>query len=132
MMTSRPSRPVRRSGSSANAFRPSASITSGIVARSTSCRTNSRVAARLAETRTDRDDVARHVEHAIDAVGVEAVIGFRQRLGHVLRRHRRDIGWHAAGVATVTRPAPDRSAPIAERCAAPVLPREPATISTRP
>ena len=42
------------------------------------------------------------------------------------------IGWHDAGVATVTSPAPDRSAPTAARCAAPVLPREPATISTRP
>ena len=42
------------------------------------------------------------------------------------------IGWQAAGVAIVTRPAPERSAPIAARCAAPVLPSEPATISTRP
>ena len=40
--------------------------------------------------------------------------------------------WHDAGVAMVTRPAPDRSAPVAARCAAPVLPREPATTSTRP
>ena len=32
------------------------------------------------------------------------------------------IGTHDRGVATVTRPAPDRSAPIAARCAAPVLP----------
>ena len=31
------------------------------------------------------------------------------------------IGWHAAGVATVTRPAPERSAPTAARCAAPGL-----------
>ena len=40
--------------------------------------------------------------------------------------------WQPAGVATVTRPAPDRSAPTAARCAAPVFPREPATTSTRP
>ena len=42
------------------------------------------------------------------------------------------IGRHAAGVATLTSPAPDRSAPIADRCAAPVLPIEPATINTWP
>ena len=42
------------------------------------------------------------------------------------------IGWQPAGVATVTSPAPDRSAPTAARCAAPVLPREPATTSTWP
>ena len=41
-------------------------------------------------------------------------------------------GWPPAGVAIVTRPAPLRSAPAAARTAAPVLPREPATISTRP
>ena len=42
------------------------------------------------------------------------------------------IGRHERGVATVTRPAPDRSAPIAARCAAPVRPIEPAMTSTRP
>ena len=41
-------------------------------------------------------------------------------------------GWQLAGVATVTRPAPLRSAPRALSTAAPVLPRDPATISTRP
>ena len=35
------------------------------------------------------------------------------------------IGRHDTGVATVTRPAPERRAAIAARCAAPVLPREP-------
>ena len=108
-------------------------MTSGIVARSTSCRTNSRVRRRLAEARADRDDVARHLEHAIDAVRIQAVGGLVERLGHVLRRHRRRRSAGSdAGVATVTRPAPERSAPIADRCAAPVLPRDPATISTRP
>ena len=43
MTTVRPSRPASLSGSPANAFRPSASITSGIVARSTSAWTNCRV-----------------------------------------------------------------------------------------
>ena len=42
------------------------------------------------------------------------------------------IGTHDRGVAIVTSPAPDRSAPSAARCAAPVRPLEPATISTRP
>src|SRR5688500_5678352 len=42
------------------------------------------------------------------------------------------IGRHEAGVATVTRPAPERRAPIAARWAAPVLPRDPATTVTRP
>ncbi len=42
------------------------------------------------------------------------------------------IGAQDAGVAIVTRPAPDRSAAFAARYAAPVLPRDPATISTRP
>ena len=42
------------------------------------------------------------------------------------------IGTHDAGVATVTSPAPDRSAAIAARAAAPVLPRDPATMSTWP
>ena len=41
-------------------------------------------------------------------------------------------GWQARGVATVSRPAPERSAPRAARCAAPVLPIDPATTSTRP
>ena len=42
------------------------------------------------------------------------------------------IGRQLAGVATVTSPAPDRSAAIAASAAAPVFPRDPATISTRP
>ena len=42
------------------------------------------------------------------------------------------IGVTLAGVATVTSPAPDRSAPRAARIAAPLLPRDPATIRTRP
>ena len=39
---------------------------------------------------------------------------------------------HDRGVAMVTSPAPDRSAPMAGRCAAPVRPSEPAMTSTRP
>ena len=42
------------------------------------------------------------------------------------------IGATDAGVATVTSPAPDRSAPMAARWAAPLFPRDPATIKTRP
>ncbi len=42
------------------------------------------------------------------------------------------IGCTDRGVATVTRPAPERSAAIAARCAAPLFPIDPATISTRP
>ena len=36
------------------------------------------------------------------------------------------------GVATVTSPAPERSAPTAARCAAPVFPIDPATTRTWP
>ena len=63
---------------------------------------------------------------------VAAALG--DRFGHVLRRHRRDDRLAAiAGVATVTRPGARLAArPNAARWAAPVLPREPATISTRP
>ena len=39
---------------------------------------------------------------------------------------------HDPAVATVTRPAPARRAPRPASRAAPVLPREPATIATRP
>ncbi len=42
------------------------------------------------------------------------------------------IGWLDAGVATETSPAPDFSAPIADRYAAPVFPRPPATMRTWP
>ncbi len=42
------------------------------------------------------------------------------------------IGRHGSGVATVTRPAPERSAPAAASTAAPVFPIEPATTSTWP
>ena len=42
------------------------------------------------------------------------------------------IGCTDRGVATVTRPAPDRRAAMAARCAAPLLPIDPATIRTRP
>ena len=41
-------------------------------------------------------------------------------------------GRQQRGVATVTSPAPDRKAPIAARCAAPVFPIEPATIVSLP
>jgi hypothetical protein len=41
-------------------------------------------------------------------------------------------GWQALGVAMVTRPAPDLSAPMAVRWAAPVRPIDPATTSTWP
>ncbi len=71
---------------------------------------------------------------ALERARAERALGrLRQRLGHVLRRQapRRPAGT-PAGVATVTRPAPDRSAPTAARCAAPVFPRDPATTSTWP
>ena len=42
------------------------------------------------------------------------------------------IGRHDFGVAMVTSPAPDRSAPMAARCAAPDRPSDPAMTSTRP
>ena len=66
-------------------------------------------------------------------VRIEPVVGLRRapRSCTPAPSPRRPPG-SAAGVATVTSPAPDRSAPIAARCAAPVLPREPATTSTRP
>ena len=42
------------------------------------------------------------------------------------------MGRQLAGVAIVTRPAPERSAAIPARNAAPVLPTDPATTVTRP
>ena len=42
------------------------------------------------------------------------------------------IGTHGRGVAIVTSPAPERSAAIADRFTAPVLPIEPPAITTRP
>ena len=42
------------------------------------------------------------------------------------------VGTQDPGVATVTRPAPDRRAPTPARHAAPVFPRDPATINTCP
>ena len=56
-----------------------------------------------------------------------------QRLGHHLgARPPRRSAAPAPGVATVTRPAPARSAAVAARTAAPVFPTEPATTSTWP
>ena len=40
--------------------------------------------------------------------------------------------WQDAEVATVTRPAPERSAPTPDKWAAPLLPRDPATMRTWP
>ena len=42
------------------------------------------------------------------------------------------VGTHDRGVAIVTSPAPERSAPSAARCAAPVRPTDPAMTRTRP
>jgi hypothetical protein len=44
-----------------------------------------------------RDHVARDLERPLDAVDVQSGIGFRQRLGHVLRAHRRNRRQTAAG-----------------------------------
>ena len=53
-------------------------------------------------------------EQPIDAVGIQPVVGLVEAVRHVLGRHApRRSAWQDAGVATVTRPAPDRSAPIA-------------------
>ena len=78
-------------------------------------------------------DVARQLEHAIDR-SPDRGRRARSSIGSVMYSGAiaATIGRQHAGVATVTSPAPDRSAPSAARCAAPVFPREPATISTRP
>ena len=89
MMTSTPSRPMRRSGSPANALSASASSTSGTPARSSSPCTKAAVPGRLAEAGTHRDDVRLDLEHAIERGVVDrARRRLVERLGHVLRRHR--------------------------------------------
>ena len=90
MMTSRPSRPASRSGSLGERVQPVGIDDERHRRAIDERRMNSRVAGGLAEARAERDDVARQVEHPIDAVGIEAVVGLVERLGHVLRRHRRD------------------------------------------
>ena len=106
----------------------------GIVAPIDERMDESRVCRRLAEAWPDRDDVARDIEHALHAPRVEPTVrSLVERLASCIPGAiAATTAWQLAGVATVTSPAPDRSAPIAARCAAPVLPREPATISTRP
>ena len=77
-----------------------------------------------AEARADRDDVRLEVEHAIDAPPKSIVPAAVSSSGSVMYSGAiaATIGTHERGVATVTRPAPERSAPSAARCAAPVLP----------
>jgi len=112
MMTSRPSRPVSRFRIRAERVQPI-----GIdderrrrANRQASSRTASSLAA--AHARSNHDDVAGHLEQLIDAVGIEPSSWMAQRVGHVLGRLPATIAWQSAGVAMVTRPAPERSAPI--------------------
>ena len=87
----------------------------------------------LAQPRADRDDVGFQLEHALDGAEVDGARRVSSS-GSVMYSGAiaATIGTHDRGVAIVTSPAPDRSAPIAARCAAPVLPIDPATTSTRP
>ena len=114
MITSTPSRPISRSGSPAKAFSASASSTSGTPARSTSAWTNARCAGRLSEARADGDHVGLEVEHAIDAPRSRRCRTASRRAASVMYSGAiaATIGRHDRGVATVTRPAPDRSAPM--------------------
>ena len=71
----------------------------------------------------------RSTRRAVDA----AAVGLGERLGHVLRRHRRDDRQARTPASRRSRGRrPTAARPCAARCAAPVLPREPATIVTRP
>ena len=91
MMTSTPSRPVSRSGSPANAFERVGVDHQRHVARSTTAWTNAACRRILPEAGPDRDDVGLEVEDAIDGVEIDRPARrFLERLGHVLRRHRRD------------------------------------------
>ena len=45
---------------------------------------------RAPEPWTDRDDVARPFEDAIDAFLIQSRVGLRERFGHVLGRHGRN------------------------------------------
>ena len=118
-----------------NAFSPSASMTSGIVARSTSAVMNRWVAgpwprpgpiARTSRAMSStRSTPSGSRPSASSAASSSASVMYSGPIAAT-------TAWQLDGVATVTRPAPERSAPTAARCAAPVLPREPATISTRP
>ena len=73
MMTSRPSRPASRSGIAGERVQPVRVDHERHRRAIDELPDELARARRLAEARADRDDVARHLEDAIDAVGVEAV-----------------------------------------------------------
>ena len=124
MMMSRPSRPTSAAGSSANALSASASSTSGIVALLHQLAHERRHALTAPEARPHDDDVGVEPQHGLRGGEVHgARRGLLERLGHVLRRRsRRRSAGTTAGEATVTSPAPERSAPCAASAAAPGLP----------
>ena len=65
-------------------------------------------------------------QHVLQRLERDAALGpLLERVRHVSGAMAATIGWHLAGVATVTRPAPDFSAPMAVRCAAPSSPAHP-------
>ena len=134
MITSRPSRPASRSGSSRERVQRRRRRSRAASSRDRRAPGRTRACpAPWPRPGPDRDDVARHLEDALDAVRSRVPSAVSSSASVMYSGPiAATIGWHAAGVATVTRPAPDRSAPTAARCAAPVLPREPATTSTRP
>ena len=133
MTTSTSSRPIKRSGSPVKALRASASSTSGTPVRSSSAVDERRRPGRWPEPWAKGNDVGLELEHAVDGAEVDGAAGVSSS-GSVMYSGAiaAIVGRHDLGVAIVTSPAPDRSAPMAVRCAAPVFPSEPATTSTRP
>ena len=116
MITSRSSLPISRPGSSASTVIASASSTSGTVARSRSARTNADASGSV-QAGPAGNHVVCELEHALDGGRGDTALGLGSGSVMHLRRHRRDDRQTAAGVATVTRPAPDRSAAIAGQVA---------------
>ena len=130
-----PSPPLcRRSGSDASAFSASASSTSGLSLFATSSWMNTVTSGPSAEAGAGGNDVLLEIEDRARARQPRPFPSAVSSSGTVMYSApiAATIGCALRGVATLTSPAPDRSAPTAARCAAPVLPREPAMTSTCP
>ena len=94
-----------------NAFSPSASIDERHRRAIDERRDEPRVAPSLAEARADRHNVTRHVEHPVDACRIEAVDSLAASSSASVMYSgpiAATTAWQLDGVATVTRPAPER------------------------
>ena len=125
----------RISGRCPRALSPSASISSGLVHCGTNSRTNAFVSACWEmpgpKTAAVRDSSARNAGTAADSDTDSCWVSGRQRV-IASRRTVAAMSPSDFGVAKVTSPTPERSAASVQRCAAPVYPRDPATMSRCP